>query len=321
MKRILAAILPILALLCCGGIAAAAYPDKPVTFVVGYAPGGTADVSVRMLADRMQKHLGQPIVIQNKGGAGGIIGLESVLRAAPDGYTVFAGAPFVAVSSSYFLKKKPLSLEDMEMVGGYMPQERCLFVPADAPYTTWEEFVDYVKKNPGAISIGSGASQWSTDLLKAIAHKEGLNYNLVMYKSGGEASSDFFGGHIQAVELGVGTPVYQAAREGKARLIIDLAADTVPFFEDTPTLLSKGYPWAVYTEYGFSVPKGTPEPVRATLEAALKATMEDPELIQLMKNAGYLPRFQTGAEYLAVSKECVTNIESLLHYLRDNNLQ
>lgn len=319
MKRIFA--LSLLLVLCLAGTAFAAYPDKPVTFVVGFAPGGTADVSVRMLADRMQKALGQPIVIQNKGGAGGIVGLESVLRSKADGYTVYAGAPFVAVSSSYFLSKTPISLDSMDMVGGYMPQERCLFVPMDAPYATWEEFVAYVKANPGKVSIGSGASQWSMDLLKALAHKDGLDYNLVMYKSGGEASSDFFGGHIQAVELGVGTPVYQAAREGKARLIVDLASDTVPFFEDTPTLLSKGYPWAVFTLYGMAVPKGTPEEVRGVLEAALKAAMDDEELVALMKNAGYVPQYQSGAEHMAKCKEGISNIESLLEYLKDNGLQ
>lgn len=299
----------------------AAYPEKPITFIVGYAVGGVSDVSTRMLVEKMQKNLGQPIVVVNRGGAGGIVGLESVLRSSPDGYTVFAGSPFLAVASSHFLRKEPVALEAMDIVGGYMPQERCLYVPLDAPYKTWEEFVAYVKKNPGSTAIGFGASQWAMDLMKAMAHKLDLKLNMVMYASGGEVSSDFFGKHIQVAESGVGTPAYQAVREGKARILVNLGADKVPFFEDTPSLLSKGFPWAVYMEYGMSLPKGTPEPIRAKLEAALKAAMDDPDLVALMKNAGYRPRFQTGVEHMKTCKQGIDNVAALLKYIKDNKIE
>lgn len=320
MKRLFPILFMLLTVFCIGGTALAAYPDKPVTFVVGFAPGGSVDLSVRMIAERMQKELGQPIVILNKGGAGGVVGLESVVRSRPDGYTVLAGGVIPAISSSFFLKKDPVRIDSLDVVGGYLSLERGLFAPLDAPYNNWEEFVEYVRANPGKVSIGFGASQWGHEIMKGMAHKEGLQYNLVMYKSGGEASSDFFGKHIHVVDLGVGTPVYQAAREGKAKLLVGLSSERMFSFEDVPTLLELGYDWAVFSGFGFAVPKGTPEPIRAQLEAALKASVEDPNLAELMLKSGFMLQFADSKTYLERGLESERSLTNMLKYIKDNSL-
>ena len=135
-----------------------AWPTKPVTIVVGFTPGGMADVSTRIVADKLQAVLGQPVVIQNKGGAGGMLGIQAVAAAKPDGYTAYGGSVSQPLAISPFSKKKDVTLDEFEVVGGFLPHERALFIQSDAPYKTWEEFVDYVKKNPDTVSIGFGAA-------------------------------------------------------------------------------------------------------------------------------------------------------------------
>lgn len=130
------------------GSASAQYPDKAVTCIVPFAPGGAADVSVRMVADYLSKELGQPLVIVNKGGGSGIPGLNFGLKAKNDGYTVIGGAIGNALVATYFLKAPAYNLDDLIFVGAYMPQDRLLLTRPDKPYKTWKELVDYAKAHP-----------------------------------------------------------------------------------------------------------------------------------------------------------------------------
>ena len=211
------------------GSASAQYPDKAVTCIVPFAPGGAADVSVRMVADYLSKELGQPLVIVNKGGGSGIPGLNFGLKAKNDGYTVIGGAIGNALVATYFLKAPAYNLDDIIFVGAYMPQDRLLLTRPDKPYKTWKELVDYAKAHPGTVSVGSGASQEALEVLHAAAIHEGIKFRLVMYKSGGPATADLMGGHIDACELGVGTAGYQAARKGDLLVLANLGTSEVPY--------------------------------------------------------------------------------------------
>mgnify|MGYP001029797710 FL=1 len=175
----------LVALLLAGtGSASAQYPDKAVTCIVPFAPGGAADISVRMVADYLSKELGQPLVIVNKGGGSGIPGLNFGLKAKNDGYTVIGGAIGNALVATYFLKAPAYNLDDIIFVGAYMPQDRLLLTRPDKPYKTWKELVDYAKAHPGTVSVGSGASQEALEVLHAAAIHDGIKFRLVMYKSG-----------------------------------------------------------------------------------------------------------------------------------------
>lgn len=303
--------------LACTPASAAPYPNKPVTLMVAFAPGGMGDVSVRMLSDPLQKILGQPMVIENKGGAGGLIGLQAALRAKPDGYVVAAGSPQQGIVASAFLASdanKPLIPDDMVTVCGFMPQSRALFVPLDSPFTTWEEFIAYAKANPGKVSIGFGGSQWSLDIMRYIAAKEGLKLKLVLYKSGGEAAADFFGGHITVAELGVGTPVYQAAKDGKARVLINLSNAPVPGFPDLLSISDKGYDIVSTVRYGFAMPKGTPEDIRATFENAVRTVLQDKAVLESMHKIGFTPQFMSGAELHELLKRDLTSLQTVVDF-------
>ena len=314
MNKLLSVLLAGTVSLFCMGQAQAAFPEKPINVIVAYAPGGTGDISVRMLAKKLESILGQPLVITNKGGGAGVPGFEYVMKARPDGSTISAPAT-PAFSASIFLRKKAYDLNDMSFVATYMINDRILLARTDRPYKTWEEFKAYIKANPGKVSIGSGASQEAVEVLRSVAIKEGLDVNFVMYKSGGEASADLIGGHIDACELGVGTAGYQAARKGDLNILLNLGAGEVPDFPNLPKLHADlGHPFYTSAPYAFILPKGTPEDIRATWENAIKVALQDPELQNAMLKAGFSPKFMTGEESKAFCQESVNLIPAMLEF-------
>lgn len=290
------------------------YPQKPVTMIVPWGAGGMAGISSRMLAEKFKTILGQPVVVVNKPGAGGITGLRTVATAKPDGYTIGSGAMTSAFTSPFFLDAKPFDFSQFKFVGGYMPQERVLFTTPDKPYKTWDEFIAYAKAHPGEVSVGSGAAQWALEVIKSVAVKEGLKFKYVMFASGGEASSALLGGHVDVCETGTGTPAYQSAREGKLLVLGNLGAETVPFFPDVKNVLDYGYPYSTLIEYGIVVPAGVPEEIRAKLEETLRTAMQDQTLIENMTQMGFTPKFVTGAEYEDVCKKAVDSIPAIVNF-------
>lgn len=298
------------------GTAWAAYPEKPINVVVAYAPGGTGDITVRMLAKPLEKILGQPLVIINKSGGAGVPGLNYVLNAKPDGYTIAGGGPSASFSAAFFLKTEPFDMDNMVFVAGYTFLDRILLAKKDKPYQTWEEFVAYAKAHPGKISVGSGASQESMEVLRAVALMEGLDLNFVMYKSGGEASADLLGGHVDLCELGVGTAGYHAARKGDLNLLVNLGSGEIPGFPDVARLTDLGYPFHTTILYGFVLPKGTPDEIRAVWESAIEQALQDPELQAAMDKSGFKPQFLNSQTYERYSREGVASIPAMIEYIQ-----
>lgn len=297
-----------------GNLAQAAvdWPTRPVTVIVGYTPGGMSDLTTRVVADKLQAILGQPVVIQNKGGAGGMIGMGTAAQAKPDGYTAYGGSVTQPLAMQYFSESVNLELDQFEVVGGFLPHERALFVQADAPYSTWEEFVAHVKANPDTVSVGFGGGLWAMEVMKFIGAKEGLKWKLIAYKSGSEASADFFGGHIDVAETGVGTAVYQGALAGKAKVLIDVSNDKVPGFESVPRLVDKGYPYPVLSEYAFLFPKGTPKEIVDKATDALEKAMHDSDVLDKLRKMGVRPRFQPPDDFRKTADAALKSLPGLL---------
>jgi tripartite-type tricarboxylate transporter receptor subunit TctC len=294
--------------------AAETYPDKPITFVVPLGPGGMTDVTARLLTEKFKTELGQPIMVVNKPGANGIIGLKYALSQKADGYTVVIAPLTDNLASPYFQGVEPFDLKDFSFVGSYMPQERVLFTPPDKPYKTFKEFIEYVRKNPGQVSVGSGGVQWALEVMKSIAVKEKLNMKYVMFKSGGEASTAILGKHVDACETGTGTPAYQAAREGKLNLLVDLGADKVPFFPNAKNLKELGYPFTTVVEYGLVLKAGTPESIRKRLEDVLRKAMADKQIQDTMLKMGLTPRFLDGKAFQKLVTNAVQSVPELIKY-------
>lgn len=293
------------------------YPTKPITIIIPFGAGGMSTLSTRMLGEKMTTILGQPIVFINKPGAGGVIGLNAVKKAKPDGYTIGSGPATLALTAPYFLDSEHFDVDDFEYIGSYMPQERVLFTLPDKPYKTWSEFIDYSKKNPGEVSVGAGGAQWALEVMKSVAKKENIKWKYVMFKGGGAASSAVLGGHVDVCETGTGTSAYQSARAGDLRVLIDLGSEKVPFFPDVKNLKDLGYPFTTMLEYGMVLPKGVPEEIRAKLEDTLRTVMQDKELMAKMGKTGFTPRFLTGKEYKQIAIGAVNDTPALQKYVKD----
>jgi len=294
--------------------AAPKYPEKPITFVVPWGAGGMTDVSARLLAEKFKAEFKESVLVVNKPGANGTIGLKYVLSQPADGYTVVIGPMTDVLANPYFQKTESFNFKDISFAAGYMPQQRVLFTTPDKPYKTFSEFIQFAKKNPGQVSAGSGGSQWALEIVKSIAVKEGLKMKYVMFKSGGEASTAILGKHVDVCETGTGTPAFQAARQGKLTLIVNLGDDVVPYFPNTKKVKELGYPFASIVYYGFTLRAGTPEAIREKLESTLRKVMQDPEVKDKMATMGLTPKFVTGKEYYKIVSEAVNSVPELLKY-------
>lgn len=317
MRRGIIALLAALAAWSSGGacaLAADTYPSRSITFVVPWGAGGMTDVTARLFAEKFKEELGQPVLVTNKPGASGILGLKYALSQKADGYTVVVGPMTEALASPYFQGAEPYDIKDLSFVASYMPQERVLFTTPDKPYKTFQEFIEYARKHPGEISVGSGGAQWALEVLKSIAVKEGLKLKYVMFKSGGEASTAILGKHVDVCETGTGTPAYQAAREGKLTLLVDLGSETVPFFPEARNAKQLGYPFSTVVEYGLAVRAGTPEPVRKRLEDTLRKVVTDPAVKDKLAGMGLTPRFLDGKTYEKLVTEAVKSVPELIKH-------
>lgn len=295
-------------------LAAEKYPTKPVTFVVPFGPGGMTDVTARLLAEKFKEKLGQPFLVLNKPGASGSIGTRYALSQKADGYTVIVAPMTEVMASAYFLGGKPFDFKEFSFVGGYMPQQRVLFAPADAPYKTFDQFIEYVKKHPGEISVGSGAAQWALEVVKSIAVKNGLKMKYVMFKSGGEASTAILGKHVSVCETGTGTPAFQAAREGKLIPLVNLGSGSIAYFPEVKSVQDLGYPFASIVEYGLALHYGTPEEIRRKLEETLQKVVNDNEVKEKLSQMGLTPRFMNGKDYAETVRKAVKSVPDLIAY-------
>jgi tripartite-type tricarboxylate transporter receptor subunit TctC len=273
------------------GLAAAqaAYPTKPITMIVPFPPGGLADIVGRPVAEAMGRDLGQPVVIENKGGAGGGIGMAQVAKAAPDGYTIL-----MALSSYSVLPEADLLLGRQQMyaynalrpIARITADPTVLAVRADAPWKTVKDFVEDARKRPGAINFGSsgnyGTMHVPMEILKQVAN---VRMTHIPYTGAGPAVVALLGGQVDAVASGPAT-VLQQVKAGKLRVLAHWGTTRLETMPDVPSLKQSGYN-AEYAQWsGVFVPAGTPEPVVQRLRAAARAAANDPKVKDVIMNAG-----------------------------------
>ena len=278
-------------LLTAAGLAAAqaAYPTKPITMIVPFPPGGLADIVGRPVAEAMARDLGQPVVIENKGGAGGGIGMAQVAKAAPDGYTIL-----MALSSYSVLPEADLLLGRQQMyaynalrpIARITADPTVLAVRADAPWKTVKDFVEDARKRPGAINFGSsgnyGTMHVPMEILKQVAN---VRMTHIPYTGAGPAVVALLGGQVDAVASGPAT-VLQQVKAGKLRVLAHWGTARLETMPDVPSLKQSGYN-AEYAQWsGVFVPANTPEPVVQRLRAAARAAANDPKVRDVIMNAG-----------------------------------
>jgi len=284
------------------GLAAAqaAYPSKPVTMIVPFPPGGLADTVGRPMAEAMSRELGQPVVIENKGGAGGGIGMAQVAKSTPDGYTIL-----MALSSYSVLPEADLLLGRQQMysyaslrpIARVTADPTVLAVRADAPWKTVQDFVEDARKRPGAINFGSsgnyGTMHVPMEILKQVAD---VRMTHIPYTGAGPAVVALLGGQVDAVSTGPAT-VLQHVKAGKIRVLGHWGTVKLETMPDVPSLKQSGYD-AEYAQWsGIFVPAGTPEPVVQRLRAAARAAAADPKVKEVIMNAGSPVMYQDSPDF------------------------
>jgi len=282
-----------------GTVSAQDFPSRPVRMIVAFAPGGTADFTARIIADRMQTLLGQPIAVENKPGANGAIGAEYVAKSDPDGYTLFfttVGAVAINPALRSDLPYDPL--KDFAPVGKAAVNSTILVINADMKINSARELVDLAKRKPGSITIGITGRGAISDLGRQLFEDAaGIKLQAVPYRGAAPAITDLLAGHLDGLFGDVPTIMAQV-QAGKLKALAATSSQRSDIFPDVPTFVEQGYAGVVGDNWaGVLAPAATPPPVIAKLNAALVAALNDPELRTRLRNAGTTPAPSTPDEF------------------------
>ncbi len=254
---------------------AAAYPERPVTFICPWPAGGTADMTMRALCVAAARELGQPVVLENRAGASGMLGLKAMASAKPDGYTV--GQIPISITRFSQLGSVQLDpLKDLSYLARTSGQTFGVVVRAEAPWKTLKEFVAHAKAKPGQVSYGSAGIGGATHVgMEEFAMAAGVAFNHIAYKGGAPAMQDLLGGQIDAVaDSSAWAPHVKA---GKLRLLATWGEKRTLDFPDAPTLREQGFDVVVDAPNGIGAPKGLDPAIEQRLRAAFKAAATSPE--------------------------------------------
>jgi tripartite-type tricarboxylate transporter receptor subunit TctC len=259
-----------------------AYPSRPVAMVVPFPPGGVADIVARPVAESMGRVLNAPIVIENKPGAGGGIGMAYVAKAKPDGYTVLLALSSISIlpEADRVSGRVPMfQLDQLIPIARLTADPTVLVVRADSPWKTLQDFVADARKRPGAISYGSSGNYGTMHVpMEMFASGAGLKLLHVPYTGAGPAILGLLGGNIDAVASGPST-VIQYVKSGRLRVLASWGDKRLASLPDVPTLIESGYDAVFFQWSGLFAPAGTPEPVIARLREAARAAAVDPKFI------------------------------------------
>jgi len=262
------------------------YPKRPIEILVPFAAGGSTDIGARILEKYLPKYLPDAqLVIVNKPGGSGSIAITDLFNSKPDGYTI-AMSTHRAISMQPLYGNVKYSYDSFQPISKVFGNQQIMIVKADAPWKTFEEWLDYVKKNPGKFSygvaggIGSGAHLPMAELEK-MAH---LDAKAVSFEGTPPAITGVLGGHVQGAMVQP-SDAKALIESGELRAIFNAASVPVPYFPDIPLLKDKGFDIAIDSNTSLFAPKGVPKEIITMLEEAVKKTMEDPEVLKEFEHA------------------------------------
>ena len=276
-----------------GAQASDAFPNKPIRIVVGFPAGGPLDQHARLLTDKLQGVLGQPLVVDYKPGAGGSVGAQDVMRSPADGYTLMLANTGVMVINPALYSKLPYNtLKDFTPIARTAMQPLALLVNNKVAAKTLPEFISYAKANPGRVNFGSagngGISHLVPEMLKSAA---GIDLVHIPYKGSAPAFTDLIGGQVQFMA----ESIPQAAayhKQGKVRALAVTSKERNPALPEVPTAIESGLKgFEVVGFYGFLAPAGTPKDVVAKLSGAFQQVMNMPDVKSRMVEQGADPAF------------------------------
>jgi tripartite-type tricarboxylate transporter receptor subunit TctC len=297
-----AALVAVAAALAPSAIAQSAYPEKPITMIVPFPPGGVADTVARPVAEALSRELKQAVVVENRAGAGGALGMGVASRAAPDGYTILLSLSSISIlpEADKILGRKPAyQLNQFRPIARFTADPTVFVVRADAPWKTFADFLADAKRNPGKFNYGSsgnyGTMHVPMEMLKAQA---GFRMTHIPYTGAGPAVVALLAGQVDALASGPST-IVQQIQAGKLRALAHWGEQPLSALPDVPSLKQLGHPVRFAQWSALFVPAGTPDDVVMKLRVAAGKAAADPTVRQVIAKAGspieYLdaPAFQT----------------------------
>lgn len=300
------------------GVAATAvyaqtFPTRPIKLIVAFPAGGPTDITMRQLADNASKILGQPIVVDNKPGAGGTLPAQALQTAPADGYTI-GQIPLGVFRLPYTTKINWDPVKDISYVINVTGYAFGIAVPADSPFKTWNDFVAYAKANPGKLTYGSTGNLTSPHLTtELVAQQLGIQLQHVPYKGSADLAQAVLGNHLMAIADSTGfAPLVES---GKLRVLNTWGEKRLAKFPDAPTLKELGINIVQNSPFGIGAPKGTPPEVVKKLHDAFKQAMEEPSYVAALGRYDMLPIYMSSADYAKFAQTTFTREKALIEKL------
>ena len=276
--------------------ARAEFPDRPITMYISMAPGGSVDMCSRSISAAAEKILGKPIIIENRAGGGGTVAYALVANAKPDGYTLCGGVSGGIVWTPQMQKVTYKPLKSFTPLIAYAQSRNGIVVKSDAPWKTFQELVEYAKKNPNKIKYGSGGI--GTAMHQAMAfveHQDGIKWIHVPYKGNADALTALLGGHVDVAS--VGPEWVPFVKSGTMRILALTEEKRNPNYADVPTLKNLGYDFANETVFCIVGPAGLPADITKKLEAAFAKAAESKEVKAAVEKLDLAPILIVGKDY------------------------
>ena len=281
-------------ILSCAAPAAAEYPDRALTIVAAYPPGGMVDIVARPLAEIMKKRYPKGVAVLNRPGGGGSVGLAEVVQARADGYTTIL-APLSTLVIQPQINDLPFKTpDDYEPIVNVISFYSVLAVKADAPWKSAQELLAAARANPEKLRVGSPGEATSSHLnLEELMRRANVRFTHVPFSGWGEGSPALLGGHIEAIVAQPGE-VRPLVDGKKLRVLMVFQKKRHPMFPDAPTARELGYDFAVGVWFVMTAPKGTPGPALRYLHDSIKAAMEDPTFVSMVAARGVDIDYRSG---------------------------
>ena len=297
------------------------YPSRPVRMIVPFAPGGASDFVGRIIQPAMADLLKQQVVVDNRGGAAGNIGVEVAVRASPDGYNFLLGnVGTMAINPVYYVKFPYRPLNDLIPITQVVDVPGCLVVHPSIPAKNVKEFIAHLKANPGKLNYGAPAPSSANNLeMVMFLTATGTRAEQIAYKGGaGPAMIGLLGNEVQAMFVTFSSAV-NFAKQGRVRMLGVISPDRNPALPDIPTLREQGLNMVVGSWQGLFVPKGTPQPVVNKLFKVGHEMMKDPQVVKRMAEGGVtIVTSKSSADFVEFVK---SETERFGKVIKDNKIQ
>ena len=303
-----------------GPASAADYPDRPITLIIPFPPGGSTTIVIRSVSDKLGEALGQQIVIDNRAGAGGTVGTRALAKSDPDGYTIGLGyTGTLAIGPNLYSNVGYDPRKDFSSIGRIATAPNTLVVHPSFPAKTVQEFIAYAKANPGKVSFGSaGIGTVSHVCGEYFASSTGIKLVHIPYKGTGPALSDLVGGHIPVAFAPI-PATYELSKSGSVRMLAVTSLMRSTLAPEVPTIAEQGVPgFEAVLRYALVAPAGVPRPIVDRLNGLVQQIIKDPEVIKRYNDLGFI---MTGSTPEAYMEKLKFETERWTKVVKDNGIK